>query len=82
MNIIRSHHHEIYSEEINKVALSPNDDKRIILSDGISTLAHGHYKSRVPGSFKCQYILQGFCDPGTLKIPRFLEPGVMGVKGQ
>ena len=26
----------------NKVALSPFDDKRYILSDGITTLAYGH----------------------------------------
>ena len=43
MNIIRSHMHELYTEEINKVALSGEDDKRIIQDDGISTLAYGHY---------------------------------------
>ena len=42
MNVIRSHLHEIYIEEINKVALSANDDKRIILEDGIHTLVYGH----------------------------------------
>ena len=45
MNVIRSHMHEIFTEEINKVALSANDDKRIILEDGIHTLARGHYKT-------------------------------------
>jgi len=45
MNVIRSHLHEVYTEEINKIALSANDDKRVIQDDGISTLAHGHYKS-------------------------------------
>ena len=44
MNLIRSHNHEIYSETINKIALSAEDDKRIISADGISTRAHGHYK--------------------------------------
>ena len=29
----------------NKIALSANDDKRIILEDGISTLAHGHWRA-------------------------------------
>ena len=43
MNVIRSHHHVIYTEEINKIALSADDDKRIILKDGIHTLAYGHY---------------------------------------
>ncbi|XP_065650459.1 uncharacterized protein LOC136078605 [Hydra vulgaris] len=42
MNIIRSHAHEVYTEEINKVALSAEDDKRVILEDGIHTLAYGH----------------------------------------
>ena len=44
MNLIRSHKYEIYSETVNKVALSADDDKRIIINDGISTRAHGHYK--------------------------------------
>ena len=44
MNVIRSHMHEVYTEEVNKVALSPNDDKRHILEDGAHTLALGHYK--------------------------------------
>ena len=43
-NIIRSYKHEVYTEEVNKVALSANDDKRYILEDGISTLALRHYK--------------------------------------
>ena len=44
MNVIRSHGHEIFSETVNKIALSANDDKRIILEDKISTLSYGHYK--------------------------------------
>ena len=43
-NIIRSYEHEVYTEEVNKVALSALDDKRYILGDGIHTLAWGHYK--------------------------------------
>ena len=43
-NIIRSYEHEVYTEEVNKVALSAEDDKRYILDDGIHTLAWGHYK--------------------------------------
>ena len=42
MNVIRSDCHEIYTEEINKIALSSDDDKRVIIADGIHTLAYGH----------------------------------------
>ena len=45
MNVIRSHRHEIFTETVNKVALSANDDKRVIL-DGIHTVAHGHVRLR------------------------------------
>ena len=44
MNVIRSHCHEIYIEEINKIALSSDDYKRVIMADGINTLAYGHTK--------------------------------------
>ena len=44
MNVIRSYNHEIYTEEVNKIALSPDDDKRHILEDGMYTLALGHYR--------------------------------------
>ena len=42
MMTFRSRKHEIFTEEINKVALSADDDKRIILPDKINTLAYGH----------------------------------------
>ena len=45
-NIIRSYEHEIYTEEINKVALSAADDKRYLLKDSYDTLAWGHHKIR------------------------------------
>ena len=38
----RSYEHEIFTEEIMKVAFSPYDDKRVILPDGIRTLPIGH----------------------------------------
>ena len=41
-NVIRSHCHEIYIEVINKIALSSDDDKRVIMADAILTLAYGH----------------------------------------
>ena len=39
MKIIRSENHNIYSKEINKIALSANDDKREVLEDRVHTLA-------------------------------------------
>ena len=42
MNVIRSHCHEMYTEEINKIALSSDDDNRVIIADEIHTLAYGH----------------------------------------
>ena len=40
----RSDCHEIVTEKLTKTSLSPYDDKRFILEDGVKTLAHGHYK--------------------------------------
>ena len=54
MNVIRSHQHEIFSETVNKIALSADDDKRIILDDGISTLAFGNKMPEV-------LLRRGFC---------------------
>ena len=45
-NIIRSYEHVLYTEEVNKVALSAADDKRYLLKDTYDTLAWGHYKIR------------------------------------
>ena len=53
MNVIHSSAHKIYTETINKVALSSEDDKRIILEDGIRTLAHGHFKLSQRNLFAC-----------------------------
>ena len=43
MNSIRSDHHKLFTYNINKIGLSAFDDKRYILDDGVTTLAHGHY---------------------------------------
>ncbi len=43
MNMIRSESHKLHSITINKVSLSPFDDKRYLLADGITSLAYGHY---------------------------------------
>ena len=43
-NIIRSYEHTLYTEEVNKIALSAADDKRYLLKDSFDTLAWGHHK--------------------------------------
>ena len=43
MNVIRSRNQKLYSQTICKTSLSPYDDKRYVLEDGVSTRAHGHY---------------------------------------
>ena len=42
MNVIRSHLHTIFTETVNKIALSPFDDKRLIQKDNIHTFAYGY----------------------------------------
>ena len=37
----RSDHHRVYTEEVNKIALSSNDDKRIQTFDKVSTFPYG-----------------------------------------
>ena len=37
----RSDHHRVYTEEVNKIALSSNDDKRIQTFDKITTYPYG-----------------------------------------
>ncbi|MES9880481.1 MAG: hypothetical protein ABW185_06315 [Sedimenticola sp.] len=43
MDLIRSRKHNLYCETVTKKSLSPFDDKRYILNDGISSLSYGHY---------------------------------------
>ena len=37
----KSDHHRVYTEEVNKIALSSNDDKRIQIFDKITTYPYG-----------------------------------------
>ena len=38
----KSENHEVYTENINKIILSSNDDKRIVALDGITSYPYGH----------------------------------------
>ena len=42
MNQIRSYNHQLHNITINKLGLSPFDDKWYILYDGINILSYGH----------------------------------------
>ena len=37
----KSDHHNVYTEEVNKIALSSNDDKRLQISDRVTTDPYG-----------------------------------------
>ena len=37
----KSDHHEVYTEEVNKIALSSNDDKSLKTFDGIEAYPYG-----------------------------------------
>ncbi|XP_054281419.1 uncharacterized protein LOC128999086 [Macrosteles quadrilineatus] len=43
-NLIRSKSFQLTSQHVSKRSLSFHDDKRYILDDGYSTLAHGHFR--------------------------------------
>ena len=51
-NLIRSYEHELYTEEINKIALSAADDKRYLLMDSFDTLAWWHHKIKDLENYK------------------------------
>ena len=42
-NIIHYQKHELFTEQMNKIALSSDDDKQIILPDPQNTFARGHW---------------------------------------
>ena len=39
--IFKSYNHDVYTEEVNKIVLSSNDDKRLQTFDGITTYPYG-----------------------------------------
>ena len=42
--LFRSRDHHIFTENMTKVALSADDDKRIVLGNGVDTWAIGHWR--------------------------------------
>ena len=38
---LKSYYHDVYTEKVNKIALSSNDDKRLQTSDRITTYPYG-----------------------------------------
>ena len=55
----KSDHHKVYTEEVNKIALSSNDDKRLQTHDKITTYPYG------TNAFKV-------CESEMLKCKRFI----------
>lgn len=47
MNLINHKKHDLFTESIEKVALSFEDDKRIVMDNKIDTLVHGHYMEKM-----------------------------------
>ena len=43
-----SKRHDVYTENINKIALSSNDDKRIVSPDKITSYPYGYSVSEIP----------------------------------
>ena len=62
----RTHDHEMFTEKISKVALSPKDDKHVILSDGKGTVPHGHWRARHESLEYVQLNLKRLAQKGSL----------------
>ena len=44
--MFRNKNHDVFTMNVNKIALNREDDKRLIQEDGVSTLARGHVKGQ------------------------------------
>ena len=62
----RSYNHDIYTEEITKVALSPHDDKGVILPNGIRTLPIGHWRTKHPALYDLDVNVKKLFEKGSL----------------
>ena len=50
----KSDYHKVYPEEVNKIALSNNDDKRLQIFDGIETYPFGTTDEMLKGEEVCK----------------------------
>ena len=48
-SFFRSRGHHLFTENMTKIALNAVDDKRIVLENGIDTLALGHWRGESVG---------------------------------
>ena len=56
----------MYTEQISKTALSPKDDKRVILSDGIRTPPIGHWRTKHKNLEDIEINTKKLAEKGTL----------------
>ena len=52
MNLITRKEHELYTVTTQKIALSAQDDKRIVMGNKIDTLPYGHYMEDMIGTYE------------------------------
>ena len=58
---LKSERHNVFTEEINKIALSSNDNKRMQSIDSIETYAYGMRKDLVSErGIKCNNIIERY----------------------
>ena len=59
---LKSERHNVFTEEINKIALSSNDDKRMQSIDSIETYTYGmrKYLVSIIGEIKCNNIVKRY----------------------
>ena len=54
----KSDHHNVYTDEVNKIALNSNDDKRLLTFDRVTTYPYGTNAFKVCESemLRCKYV--------------------------